>query len=197
MQFICGVLRLSCILALKSINTAMKVHEILREAQLTELFDTTYDWKWDDDRGIVANMIGSKIDVPGQEYAPSKLRAKFKNLAATFELEGGDTIWVMFLNSDAGQWEIVFDSQENKLDKEKSFADTGAGNASKVLATVLEIVKTFVDKYHPTAIQFTAKDRKRTAIYTALARQFKNYKDYQYRAGKNAEGDTVFAFWNY
>ena len=165
--------------------------------KINELFDSTYDWKWDDARGVVASMIASKFEDPGQEYEPSKLRAKFKNLAATFEVESGDIIWVMFLNGDGNQWEIVFDSQENKLDKEKSFADTGAGNASKVIATVMEIVKTFVDKYQPVVIQFSAQDRKRTAIYSALARQFKNYKDYQYRATKNAEGTTTFVFWNY
>ncbi len=175
----------------------MKIQEILAETRLDELFNSTYDWNWDDDRGVLASMVASKIEVPDQEYSPSKLRTKFKNIAATFNIESGDTIWVMFLNGGGNQWEVVFDSQENKLNKEKTFSTTDAGNASKVLATVMEIIKTFTDQYNPTVMQFAAGDRKRTAIYTAMAQKFKGYKDYKFNVSKNADGRSTFVFYNY
>lgn len=174
---------------------------------LVELFDNPYEWKWDDDRGLLTKMLSSKlmkrkpIVIDDEDYKPSKLRAKFKSLAATFQVEDKDgtedTIWVMFHNNAGNQWEVTFDSQRNKIDKDKRYELTNTGHPSKVVATVIDIIKSFVANYTPAVLSFSATDKKRKAIYRTIAGKFKSYKGYKSNISDSPDFGTTFTFYNY
>jgi len=150
--------------------------------RIDEIFNDTYDWEWNDDRHNIRKMMSSKgqrlgtVDIG--RYRPGKWDQWSGQLAATFEVED-DTIWVMFNRGKPGNWFVMFDSQENKMDNGKKYELTGAGHPGRIIATVIEIVKDFLNHYQPEVLHFTANDMKRGRIYKAIVNKIEKYNDYE------------------
>ena len=159
------------------VNTTMKINEV---------FDKPYDWHWEDMRSVPHKMLSVKTaaltdgDVTNAVYPdrPSKFSASSGQLAATFDLDD-DTIWVAFNRGRAGHWFVTFDSEINKMKHDKDYENTNSGHAGKVLATVIEIVKDFINHYNPKEIHFTATDNKRASIYKAIVNRIGKYNKFK------------------
>jgi hypothetical protein len=73
------------------------------------------------------------------------------------------------------------------------FEVTGTGDARKVFATVIDIVKKYVDKHHPVEISFSAKEPSRVRLYDAfLKRLDRELPDYEGKSGPGYEPDNTY-----
>jgi hypothetical protein len=73
------------------------------------------------------------------------------------------------------------------------FEVTGTGDARKVFATVIDIVKKYVDKHHPVEISFSAKEPSRIRLYDAfLKRLDRELPDYEGKSGPGYEADNTY-----
>ena len=170
------------------LNIAMRIDEI---------FDNPYEWHWEDMRGMTHKMFAMKTAAIGlgdvvtamKPVRPSRFSASSGRMAATFKVDE-DTIWVMFERGRPGHWFVTFDSQENRLGKDKTYSNTGGGHAGKILATVIDIVKDFMVHYEPEVLHFTARDRKRASVYKAIVNKIGSYNKYKADIEKHgAEGE--------
>ena len=159
------------------VNITMKINEV---------FDKPYEWHWEDLRGRPHKMLsvktaavtGGDIETAINPDRPSKFSASSGQLAATFDVDD-DIIWVTFNRGRTGHWFVSFDSQTNRMKHDKDYVNTNSGHAGKVLATVIEIVKDFINHYNPTAIHFTANDNKRASIYKAIVNRIGKYNKFK------------------
>lgn len=91
-----------------------------------------------------------------------------------------DTIYVVqFLNEDAGMYELSFFAETHRLStwlaSTISWSLTGkAKNATKVIFTVIEIVKDFIHNNDVNGIEFSAdaEEPSRVSLYDRLAKWF-------------------------
>ena len=73
------------------------------------------------------------------------------------------------------------------------FEVTGTGDARKVFATVIDIVKKYVDEHHPVEISFSAKEPSRIRLYDAfLKRLDRELPDYEGKSGPGYEPDNTY-----
>lgn len=76
------------------------------------------------------------------------------------------------------------------------FGVTGSGDAFKVLATVVEIIKKYVDEHHPATIFFSAKEPSRVKLYDSILKKLdRALPDYELTSkGPGYEAGTTYYY---
>lgn len=100
------------------------------------------------------------------------------------------------------EWDINFyqtqDKEGKKIkNKEKGQLITGGGNVKKVIRTVLEIAKKFINKEKPGMISFATSDdsRGRKALYNRIVNNVKDHTSYErfrFSSENNVSGTGIF-----
>lgn len=98
--------------------------------------------------------------------------AQHDRFRATVDLGPQDQLTVYIEENGDDIWEVAF--ARGKPGRQGNFNMTGQGNASQVLASVIEVMKEFVRKYHPRTITFTSNksEESRTSIYGKLIARY-------------------------
>jgi hypothetical protein len=115
---------------------------------ITEIFDKPYPWHW-----------------------------KSQYSRASFTIDSGLKYKVFFSRMYGGRYddgvpmdEFTFGLDErpdesNPAAIEKLYSITGTGDQFKVFATVIDILKTYLNSQHPTVLYFSAKEPNRKRLY--------------------------------
>lgn len=89
---------------------------------------------------------------------------------------------------------IEFKSKKETSDF-RGFGVTGTGDARKVFATVIDIVKKYVGEHHPANITFTASEPSRIRLYDAfLKRLDRELPDYEGKSGPGPVSDDTYFY---
>jgi len=112
------------------------------------------------------------LEVLGTPY-PWKLESKKPTQwAASFQTRDGRKIKIAILLQRAGWYEILFGEEiETKKGVVHDLSMTGRGDAFRVVATVIEVVKEFVQSQKPEKMVFKADSSQsgRVRLYRTLA----------------------------
>ena len=101
---------------------------------------------------------------------------------------------VTLFNYPGNRSRIEFKSKKQTRDF-PDFGVTGSGDARKVFATVIEIVKKFVDERHPVDITFSAKEPSRVRLYNAFMKRLdRELPDYEGKSGPGYEADNTYYY---
>ena len=122
---------------------------------LKEMFDNILPWEWDD-----AQTSGTHME-------------------ASFVV--GDLLYgIEFQVDSIGAWDIQFGSSERGGQAAPKNNITGTGQSMAVFATVVDIVKNFIDEVDPDEMSFTAKksEPSRVALYNRMLKMFPKDKWY-------------------
>lgn len=147
---------------------------ILEEQLLTELFDRPYRWR-------TANLHG-------RDVADATMQTG--NATYVFKTDEGDSVMVEF-NEDLDEEGEVFTAE---FRRQGSYGVTGRGDAPKIFATVIDIMKHFVQEVHPDMLKFSAdvdfkstgvpgeaeENRSRIKLYSRMIQRFARRLGYQY-----------------
>lgn len=148
--------------------------ETLNESYLTELFDRPYRWR-------TANLHG-------RDVADATMQTG--NATYVFKTDEGDSVMVEF-NEDLDEEGEVFTAE---FRRQGSYGVTGRGDAPKIFATVIDIMKHFVQEVHPDMLKFSAdvdfkstgvpgeaeENRSRIKLYSRMIQRFARRLGYQY-----------------
>lgn len=88
----------------------------------------------------------------------------------TFSFDEGE-YHVVFTKQDKNLWEIDFGYVSSEHQYSQDIIGTG-GNAIVIFATVLDIIRTFVEDRNPAGLNFTAEEPSRQKLYRRLAKNF-------------------------
>jgi hypothetical protein len=69
-----------------------------------------------------------------------------------------------------GEWEAEFKQHGSKLSRTQKFGLTGTGNSAEVMSTVVDIMRSFLDKYKDKiqVLTFSAKEDSRQGLYARM-----------------------------
>jgi hypothetical protein len=123
----------------------MKIHEIVTEASITELFQPGKDWRW---------------SFQGSEEA-----------VAVFQI--GEVPYMFHAYGSDGEWEAEFKQHGSKLSRTQKFGLTGTGNSAEVMSTVVDIMRAFLEKYRDKiqVLIFSAKEDSRQGLYARMVKR--------------------------
>lgn len=112
---------------------------------LSELFKPGKDWKW--------SFRGSEEAV------------------AVFHV--GELPYMFHAYGTDGVWEVEFKRHGSKLDRSTKFGLTGTGNSAEVMSTVVDIMRSFLDKYSDKieTLVFSAKEDSRQSLYAKMTKR--------------------------
>ena len=123
--------------------------------KVTELFDpsTSFPLEWDEQFGWNGEVHAEAHDADGRvihiSFVPTELRLTPDSKDAT---------------------EVAFSRGGN-------YSVTGKGDASKVLATVVNAIEIFLQKYRPDCVVFSAKEGSRASLYASMIKRIaRGYK---------------------
>jgi hypothetical protein len=110
-----------------------------------ELFQPGKDWKW---------------SFQGSEEA-----------VAVFHV--GEVPYMFHAYGADGEWEAEFKQHGSKLDRSQKFGLTGTGNSAEVMSTVVDIMRSFLDKYRDKiqVLTFSAKEDSRQGLYARMVKR--------------------------
>ena len=119
--------------------------EYVWEEKLDELFQPGKDWKWSFQGSEEAVAVFHVGEVPYM-----------------FHAYGPDPIW-----------EVEFKQHGNKLNRSQKFGLTGTGNSAEVMSTVVDIMRSFLDKYKDKieVLIFSAKEDSRQGLYARMVKR--------------------------
>ena len=128
---------------------------LMKEKKLTELFDpkTSFPLEWDEQFGWNGEVHAEAHDADGRvihiSFVPTELRLTPNSKDAT---------------------EVAFSRGGN-------YGVTGKGDAGKVLATVVNAIEIFLQKYKPDCVVFSAKEVSRASLYASMIKRIaRGYK---------------------
>lgn len=112
---------------------------------LKELFQPGKDWKW---------------SFQGSEEA-----------VAVFQI--GDIPYMFHAYGADGEWEAEFKQHGSKLSRTQKFGLTGTGNSAEVMSTVVDIMRSFLEKYRDKiqVLTFSAKEDSRQGLYARMVKR--------------------------
>ena len=148
-------------LGLPSLNTRMPIPSF--KAYLTELAD--------------------------HPYAVRKIVRTYDEIVSTFTTDAGDRYNISFERGEKyDDWQMEFSLEQPgattsdilkarniKLGHEAMYGVTGAGDALRVLATVVLVLRQFIAAQKPTQISFSAHEPSRIKLYQTFVRQVHRY----------------------
>jgi hypothetical protein len=72
-----------------------------------------------------------------------------------------------------GEWEAEFKQHGSKLSRTQKFGLTGTGNSAEVMSTVVDIMRSFLDKYRDKiqVLGFSAKEDSRQGLYARMVKR--------------------------
>ena len=112
---------------------------------VNELFQSGKNWKW---------------DFTGSEEAMAEFTVGKVNYM--FHAYGAD-----------GQWEAEFKVNDKKMDRLQKFGLTGTGNSAEVMSTVVDIMRSFLEKYRDQieVLTFSAEEDSRQGLYARMIKR--------------------------
>ena len=112
---------------------------------VTELFQPGKDWKW---------------SFQGSEEA-----------VAVFHV--GEVPYMFHAYGSDGEWEAEFKQHGSKLNRSQKFGLTGTGNSAEVMSTVVDIMRSFLEKYKDKiqVLTFSAKEDSRQGLYARMVKR--------------------------
>ena len=112
---------------------------------ISELFQSGKNWKW---------------DFRGSEEALAEFTVGKVNYM--FHAYGAD-----------GQWEAEFKVNDKKMDRLQKFGLTGTGNSAEVMSTVVDIMRSFLEKYQDQieVLTFSAEEESRQGLYARMVQR--------------------------
>lgn len=119
----------------------MRASEFVIEQQLSELFKTGQEWRWNHTGHNEAIALFQVGEVPYEFHAYSD-------------------------NNDE-EWDVEFHRTGHGLDKPQKYGLTGTGQSAKVMSVVVDIVRSFIEEYKDdiSVLRFTAKEGSRQGLY--------------------------------
>ena len=105
---------------------------------------------------------------------PFRWEANTSRAKAIATLSDGSNLIIRFDNDDEGNWQVVFDRNDD-------FGVTGGGDAQRIFATVLSAIGTFLKKHKPQTLEFsaskkvdpkTANPESRAKLYSRLVQRY-------------------------
>lgn len=117
---------------------------------LQEVFNQPYKWEWRMNKDDVAKAAFYAADGTPYVFVASILDT---------ELEGVDTWDIEFYRLEDGEY-----NQENRYDI------TDTGDQFKILSTITDITKSFVEQYQVRSMLFSAKEPSRMKLYKRMVR---------------------------
>lgn len=135
----------------------MKIKDILKEQEITELFDPKYsfDIEWDESASYGLEQHARAYDRQGREINISFV--PFSSLLVDVEFARG------------GTYEI-----------------TGMGDAERVFTTVLKAIRMYVTKCGPKYLIFSGSEESRNSLYLALIQKYARIFGYKPTTVENA-----------
>jgi len=132
---------------------------------LVELFDTPVKWRWkrQDSRTRVAVFQVGETDM---------------SYPVTYEFHAD--------RSNSGNWEVDFSDVSD--DDTGDISITGAGNAGRVFATVLDILKNFITEEEPVKVRFSSDELSRSKLYRKMVERFARGLGYSARVTTYGRG---------
>ena len=119
----------------------------VEDTLLTELFNGVYDWR--------------KPKLKGEDQQPRGYNFKFRG-------DDKQLVVVMIDEIEDNEWSLSFH-------KDFRFDITGDGDAFKIFATVIDIMKWFVENQQPNALKFAASKASglsRSNLYDKMLKKF-------------------------
>jgi len=156
---------------------------------ITEVFDKPYTWRG----GHVAKgSITSEKDGVPEDYAFKTSDGGLIELTAShFWMPAGEKLSFMVVEKEGHAVGIEFVKRKHKgTNKDRStYGMTGEGDAMRILATVLDIIKSIIKKHEPAMLYFSGDkggkgiERKgesgRVGAYTAIVKRFAGKAGYK------------------
>jgi hypothetical protein len=135
----------------------MKIKDILKEQEITELFDPKYsfDIEWDESASYGLEQNARAYDRQGREINISFV--PFSSLLVDVEFTRG------------GTYEI-----------------TGRGDAERVFATVLRTIGMYINKFKPKYLIFSGSEESRNSLYRAMVARYAPRFGYELTTVENA-----------
>ena len=151
---------------------------------ITEVFDNPYKW-----RGgrLAKGVISPKNDGIPEDYVFKTSDGGLIELTANhFWMRAGDKTYFMSVAKEGHAVGIDFVKRKYKgTNRDRSTYDmTGEGDAMRIMATVLDIIKAIIKKHEPVSLYFSGnKDGKekggRVGAYTAIVKRFAGKAGYE------------------
>ncbi len=116
---------------------------------LKELFQPGKDWKWSFQGSEEAVAVFQVGDIPYM-----------------FQAYGAD-------GGADGEWEVSFKNAQRGGDRGTKFGLTGTGNSAEVMSTVVDIMRSFLEKYQDRiqVLTFSAKEDSRQGLYARMVKR--------------------------
>jgi len=132
---------------------------------INELFTQPLKWKWDEKRH---DFCQASFNIQGMEYFVYFSYDPFE---------------------DTPPWFVEFILMGNRSERRlPGFGITNTGNSTLVFATVIEIIKVFMREHPKQTLEFTAKEKSRQNLYTALVKKLSK----GYTITPTGTGDLVY-----
>ena len=134
------------------------------------------------------------LEVFNSPYKFTKQESNEKTHRYMFELDDGTEVKVNFARSPReDKWQMDFNRNisgdyDNYFDDGDEFALTGEGDAFRLFATILEILRDFVNRVRPHIVHFSADDREpsRIKLYDRMIKRFTNKMGYRLSSRTNS-----------
>ena len=166
----------------------MKFEEYIKES-----FNRPYKWKIISEKKI--NYIYGFFKDDGTKYQVEIDMWK-SNKTTNNEIKKMLKKYTKHILNIKKYWTIDF-SKESGYDSSSSFDITGSGNAQRVFATVLVIIKDFIKREKkPQFLFFSAENKSRVKLYNRMIKVFASKFGYKFLGIHKVRGRTDYILWN-
>jgi len=148
---------------------------------ITEVFDNPYKWRGG---GVAKGSITPNNDGIPEEYVFKTSDGGLIELTAShFWMPAGEKLSFMVVEKEGHAVGIEFVKRDAQY-KHTTYGMTGEGDAMRILATVLDIIKSIIKKHEPAMLYFSGdKDDKekggRVGAYKAIIKRFAGKAGYE------------------
>ena len=153
---------------------------------ITEVFDNPYKWRGG---GVAKGSITPNNDGIPEDYVFKTSDGGLIELTAShFWMPAGEKLSFMVVEKEGHAVGIEFVKRDAQY-KHTTYGMTGEGDAMRILATVLDIIKSIIKKHEPAMLYFSGDkggrgiERKgesgRVSAYTAIVKRFADKAGYK------------------